>query len=188
MEKEYFILKGYWKGYIITSKRLNKNYCQIQRWKTIVCCCIMHQTILLRAGAQVQNYRAQKQLCSNTSKRNKLKVYISLKQNELACFVNSEGSFKVHDLVHDFWKKCHNVSVFLCGASVAPKVQQGTHKNCAPEFLILSTLKLPPSGLVVLIGYEHWYRLLTESRNFKKIERKLYNCFSIASYRCYVFM
>ena len=23
----------------------------------------------------------------------------------MACFVNNKGSFRVHDIVHDFWKK-----------------------------------------------------------------------------------
>ena len=35
-------------------------------------------------------------------KRNEVRVYISLKVNKLTCFVNSLGSFQVHDLVHDF--------------------------------------------------------------------------------------
>ena len=39
-------------------------------------------------------------MCSNNLKR--LKVYVSLKGNKLACFANSEGSFQVHVSVHDF--------------------------------------------------------------------------------------
>ena len=41
---------------------------------------------------------------SNALKRNEQKVYISLKDNKLACFyiAEAEGSFQVHDLVHDF--------------------------------------------------------------------------------------
>ena len=31
--------------------------------------------------------------------------YVSLKGNKSACFVNSEGPFKLHDAVHDFWEK-----------------------------------------------------------------------------------
>ena len=34
-------------------------------------------------------YCAQKRLCNNTVKRDKLKVYISLKSNKLACFKHS---------------------------------------------------------------------------------------------------
>ena len=40
-------------------------------------------------------YHAQKQLPSNTLKKNELKVYISFKENKSACFA-------IHDLVHDF--------------------------------------------------------------------------------------
>ena len=58
-------------------------------------------------------YRAPKRLCSNTLKRNELRVYFSLKENKLACFTNSYDSFQVHDLVHDFWKKYHKVHVSL---------------------------------------------------------------------------
>ena len=32
-------------------------------------------------------------MCSNTVKSNKLKVHVSLKENKLACFTNSKGSF-----------------------------------------------------------------------------------------------
>ena len=34
-------------------------------------------------------YRAPKRLCSNTLKRIELKVYISLNENKLTCFINS---------------------------------------------------------------------------------------------------
>ena len=41
-------------------------------------------------------------MCSNNLKGNKLKVYISLKGNKLACSANSEDSLQVHASVHDF--------------------------------------------------------------------------------------
>ena len=39
-------------------------------------------------------YRARKQLYSSTLKRNKLKVCMSLKDNKLVCFANSQAHFK----------------------------------------------------------------------------------------------
>ena len=58
-------------------------------------------------------------------------------------------------LVHGlcFLNKSITRSTFLCGACLKQlKSQQSTHKNCAPEFLILSSLKLPICGLVVFIN------------------------------------
>ena len=51
---------------IITSKRLHTNHCQIHGWKFLYFC-IIHKTIFW--GIQIQNYRARKQLCDNTLKR-----------------------------------------------------------------------------------------------------------------------
>ena len=86
-----------------TSESLNKNYLQIQSKKYFVHICIMHQkTSFLRA-----EYYAQRQLCIKTLKWNELKVYISLKGNKLQFLqiAKGEGSFQVHDLVPDIWKK-----------------------------------------------------------------------------------
>ena len=43
-------------------------------------------------------------VASNALKRNESKVYISLKGNKLTSsyIAKAEGSFQVHDLVHDF--------------------------------------------------------------------------------------
>ena len=43
-------LKGFWKDCVITSKRLDENYCQIQGWKRFVKIRLMHQTFFW--GAQ----------------------------------------------------------------------------------------------------------------------------------------
>ena len=43
----------------------------------------------------------------------------SLQDNKFECSVRNEGSFKVHDMLHDFWE---NV------ARVQRKSQQGTRK------------------------------------------------------------
>ena len=48
-----------------------------------------------------------------------------------------KGSFQVHDLVHDFWKKCLEVHVSL----LSPKVPTRHTTNCVPNFPILSALK-----------------------------------------------
>ena len=40
--------------------------------------------------------------------------------------------------------------MFLCGACEAPKVSTRHQKNCAPESLILSALKLPLCELAFL--------------------------------------
>ena len=72
------------KGCVITSESLDKNYCQIQGQKNFVHICIMYQTSFWEA-----QYHARGLLCNNNLERSKLKVYISLKGNELACFANS---------------------------------------------------------------------------------------------------
>ena len=46
---------------------------------------------------------------NNTLKTNELKVYISLKKNKLICL--AKGSFQLHDLINDFWKKYYGVHV-----------------------------------------------------------------------------
>ena len=86
-------------------------------------------------------------MCSNNLKGNKLKVYISLKGNKLACFANSEDSLQVHASVHDFWKKYHEVHVSSWCKGHLKSHQVGAQKNIKPEFLILSALKLPSFDL-----------------------------------------
>ena len=41
-------------------------------------------------------------MCNKTLKSNKLEVDGSLKENKIACFTNSKGSFQLLDLVRDF--------------------------------------------------------------------------------------
>ena len=52
------------------------------------------------------------------------------------------------------------------------KSQQGTQKKGSPEFLILSTLKLPSCGLVVFINMNTY--ILTEGTNFNAFLKKIY--------------
>ena len=53
-------------------------------WKNI-CARFFNSPILLLMG---RKNRPPKKLCGNTLKWNKLKVYISLKENKLECFTN----------------------------------------------------------------------------------------------------
>ena len=85
-------------------------------------------------------YRA----CGNTLKLSDLKVHISLKENKLACFTNSSGSFELHDLVHDFWKKYYEVhasSQCWCRDVRSVSAYKAYKKNHVPEFPIFSALK-----------------------------------------------
>ena len=50
--------------------------------------------------------------------------------------------------------------------------QQGTNKNCPPEFLIFSALELPSCGLVVFIDMNIY--ILIEGRNFKTFLKENY--------------
>ena len=106
-------------------------------------------------------------------KKRIVKVYISLKGNKFACLSIGSGLFLVHDCVHDFWEKYPKWHVYsLCGARVHQNSKQGTHKNCVPEFLILSALKLPSCVPVVLIDLNTC--ILTEGRNFKTFLKENY--------------
>ena len=51
-----------------------------------------------------------KKIVQQNSKKEQLKAYISQNKNKLARFINSEGSFQVHDLVHDFWERSHEAA------------------------------------------------------------------------------
>ena len=70
-------------------------------------------------------------VASNALKRNESKVYISLKGNKLTSsyIAKAEGSFQVHDFVHDFWKTCHEVHVFFVDADAPEVSQQGNKKK-----------------------------------------------------------
>ena len=79
-------------------------------------------------------------------------------------------------MVCDFWKK-----VFQ-GARMAPKVSTKHTKNCAPEFPILSALKLHSCDLVVFINKNAY--LLTEDKNLKTFLKENY---SVGLDSCYIF-
>ena len=85
--------------------------------------------------------------------------YISLNNNKLVCFVRSEGWFKVHDLVHQFLNKCRRDACFSW-CIPAPNVW----KNCAQEFLILSTLKAIIIVITIIVTW--WIYILIKEKVF----------------------
>ena len=88
-------------------------------------------------------------------KRSELGIYVPLKENKLVCFANREGSFRVQTLVHDFWKKYHEVHVSASWwCTHAPKVSRHTKKLCTT----ISNSSSPWTILVwtsILYRYEH---------------------------------
>ena len=50
--------------------------------------------------------------------------------------------------------------------------QQSTHKNCVPEFQILSTLKLRSCGMVIFLNMNNY--MLTEDTDFKTFLKESY--------------
>ena len=50
--------------------------------------------------------------------------------------------------------------------------QQSTHKNCVPEFQILSTLKLRSCGMVIFLNMNNY--MLTEDTDFKTFLKERY--------------
>ena len=99
-----------------------------------------------------------------------MKVYISLKGTEMACFGNSSGLFQVHNLVQNFCKKRHEVYVSLRCARSTKVSTRHTHTKFAPEFLILSALKLTLCEIMVFIDMNTY--MLTEGWNFKTFTEK----------------
>ena len=71
------------KNCVITSEKLDTNYCQVHDWKKN-CAHFYHPS---PGGAK--NIAIEHQFfCSNIIKTNELKVYISLQENKLVCFTN----------------------------------------------------------------------------------------------------
>ena len=117
-----------------------------------------------------------------TLKRNELNVYVSLKGNKLICFANylrlilrTGFVFSLFVISEKSIKRC---TFFFIVHAWHQKSQQSTRKKCAPEFLILSALKLPSCGLLVFKKYEHLYTY--RRYKFKNIlERKIFNCLGL---------
>ena len=85
-------------------------------------------------------------------------------------------------MICDFSKKVIESACFFVVPAWHLKSQQGTQKNCAPEFLILSALKLTPYGLVVFVNMKIY--ILTEGKNFKTFLKENYE---IGLNSCYIF-
>lgn len=97
-------------------------YCQIQDWKNFAqVICVMHQT--KHASMRGKKYRAGKQFYTYNLKRNDLRVYTYLKDNKLAYFSNSWGSFQVNNLVLDFWKNVSGGARFFLRCTCAQVCQ-----------------------------------------------------------------
>ena len=137
----------------MTSERLVTNYCEIENWKNFCACFCYGPNILLRSTI----YHAQNRLCSSTLKRNKSKVYISLKGNKLTCFAKKlrlfSGGARFFVVAHAWTKRLNKA-----------------YKKMRSEISDL-TLKIPSCELVVLIDLNTY--ILTEGRNFNNFSRKL---------------
>ena len=137
--------KGDWEDCIITSKRLDTNYWQVQDWKDISARFSISTTKHHFEGHWHTVH--QQSWCSNTLKRNKLKVYDSLKESKLTYFTNSKGSSQVLELVHDFRKiyylrqyevhvfspwLCMHIPKILCKQGIQKKLCTRISKFCSP--------------------------------------------------------
>ena len=114
---------------------------------------------------RVTKYRARKQLCSNTLKRSKLNIFVSLKEKGSMCckqlWLISEtrfGSWFLKSVIMT-WTFLHR------GVSMQLETQKGIRKKFLPEFPILSVFKLPLCALLTFINMNTY--VLKEGRNFK---------------------
>ena len=128
---------------------------------------------------------ARKQLCSNTLKRNELKVFISLKKINWHVWRIAKTHFRYPHFSSSFLKKVSRdarlFTVVLASAKLQ-KSQQGLQKNCVPEFPMLSAHKLPSCGLVVFIDMNTY--IVTEGRSFKAFLKENY---AVVWESCYLF-
>ena len=87
-------------------------------------------------------YFARKRMCSNTLQRNELRVYISLKENKLANFANSQRSIDRYAILFMISEKSISRGKFLLrGVRMHQESQQVKQKSCISEFLTLSAIK-----------------------------------------------
>ena len=78
-------------------------------------------------------------------------------------------------LFHDFWKSITKCT-FICVTLMAPTASTKHTKNCAPELLILSAIKLPSRGIVIFIDINSYVQN-AEPKFQNILERKLWNWF-----------
>ena len=125
---------------------------------------------------------------SNTLKSNKLEINGSLKENKLACFTNSKGSFQVLDLVRDFEKvlpACtRNMFLHLGCERMYQKVSanKAYKKNCVPQFPILSALKLTSSVLAIFVDMNTYKGISKHS--WKKIMQLIWTVVTYSLKKC----
>ena len=128
----------------------------------------LHVCIMNQVSLRDREYCVQKQLRSNALKRNELKVYISLNSNKLACFWNSQGSFQVHDLVDDFWKKCPRGARFFAVVQTCTKHQKSQTRHTKKLYNKIFNSFSPLITFMWSSGF-YWYEhvfILTEDRTF----------------------
>ena len=88
-----------------------------------------------------------------------------------------KGSFQVHDLIHDYWKKYYDVHISSLWCSNVYK------KSYVPKFPIFSALQLRSCEVVVFIDMDLY--ICSEDRNFKTFLKKNY---VITVDSCYLFI
>ena len=132
--------------------------------KKVFACFYHAPNILVR----VTKYRARKQLCSNTLKRSKLNIFVSLKEKGGICckqlWLISEirfGSWFLKSVIMT-WTFLHR------GVTMQLETQKGIRTIFLPEFPILSVFKLPSCTQQTFINMNTY--ILTESRNFKTLK------------------
>ena len=119
------------KVYFIAIERFDKSSCQIQAWENFVHIFVMHQISLWEAQNIIHEDHC---LRSITLKSNELKVYISLKGNELTYFTNYlrliSGTPFIWLMISE---KGITRCMYLCGKRVVLKAQEGSQKNYVLE-------------------------------------------------------
>ena len=154
---------------------------QNQGWTNLTYVCIVHHTCTkhpfeghqtLCTEISVWQLFCRKNFWKSGSQSNTCKLksnwifsivldYISMNNKKLVCFVHSEDWFKVHDLVHQFLNKCRRDACFPM-VQPAPKVSTACSKNCAQEFLILSTLKIIIVAITIIAAW--WMYIFIKDR------------------------
>ena len=148
-----------------------------------VCARFYHPpNILLRSP----KYSVLKRMCSNTLKRNELKVYISLKENKLACFTNciDKARFKYMIWFMISEKSITRCTFPHCGGARMHQKSQTRHKKIVYQNLqFFQPLRITFMWTLVFIDLNTY--ILTEDRNFKTFLKENY---AIALDSCYTYL
>ena len=94
-----------WRKCLMEKKYVKKETEKIDllQVKDLIHIIVYHPPVILLRGAPPLN------IANGHQVRNKLRVYISLKENKVTCFANSLGSFDLRDLRNYFWKKYYAI-------------------------------------------------------------------------------